>query len=133
MTDVMRYEDRHRREYLYMVKRVHSAWLELFKGNPELYSAHYSDLFLELWLAERPIRKTDALSSMRGLKSPVSASKLLEHAITAGLVQEIDNPTDARSKLVFLDPDMRNRLSGFLDQSLTELRRAIDKVDQLAK
>jgi len=127
------YEDHHRREYLYMVKRIHSAWLELFKGHPEFYSAHFSDLFLELWLAERPIRKTDAFGSMRGLKSPASASKLLDHAIAVGFIEEVDNPKDARSKLVFLNPDMRNRLGVFLDQALTELRRAISKIDQHPK
>ena len=115
-------------EYLRMTERVGEHWLEVFRNDTEFWSAVYWDLFTKLWQSHGPVRKTDALRYMTAVKSAHTAGKYLETAIGRGLVEERDNPDDARSKLVGLSPDLRQRLDAFLDRAVGELHRATDRV-----
>lgn len=115
-------------EYLRMTEKVGGHWLGVFQNDTEFWSAVYWDLFTKLWLAERDVRKTDALRYMTSVKSAHTAGKYLETAIRRGLVEERENPEDARSKLVRLAPALRERLDGFLDSAVGEMRQAAERV-----
>ena len=124
------YSERQRREYLSMIDRVGMAWLEVFQGNREFYSANYWDLLTELWRQSGPIRKTDALRCMKALRSAHTAGKYLDEALRQKIVVERENPEDARSKLVELAPDMRRRLDRFFDKAVGEVRRTSRAIDE---
>ena len=126
----MVYSERQRREYLSMIDQVGMAWLEVFQGNREFYSANYWDLLTELWRQSGPIRKTDALRCMKALRSAHTAGKYLDEALRHKIVVERENPEDARSKLVELAPDMRRRLDRFFDKAVGEVRRTIRSIDE---
>lgn len=113
---------RDRETYLSMMERLGAAWLQVFGEEAEFYSAAYWDLFTALWRSGRPMRKTEALAAMKGVKSPHTAGKYLEAAVRRGYILEEANPADARSRLIRLSPAMRRRLDGFLDTALAEVR-----------
>ena len=77
-----------------------------------------------LWRTDGPRRKTDALGLMKVIKS-------LHTAIEQGIIVETDNPQDARSKLVGLSADMRERLDGFFDAAVSILQRSGQEVEAL--
>jgi len=129
MTDDLRYSAAQRQEYLAMTDRVGRAWVEVFAGNRDFYSANYWDLLTGLWRRAEPLRKTDALKSMTAIKSPHTAGKYLQEALDQGLIREAENPEDARSKLVELTPEMRRRLDHFFDAAVGEVRRATRAID----
>ena len=87
-----KYNDAQRREYLNLTDRVGMNWLQVFEGDQDFYSAAYWDLFAGIWRAGEPLRKTEALGLMKGIKSIHTAGKYLETAITRGMVVETDNP-----------------------------------------
>ncbi|RDD62851.1 hypothetical protein [Ferruginivarius sediminum] len=124
----MAHGHRARRAYLEMIDRVTGRWLELFAGNTELYSTAYWDLLTALWSADAPVRKTDALAAIKGIKSAHTAGKYVDAAIRLGLVVETENPADARSKLLRLAPDMREHLDRFFDQALDEVEATAQRV-----
>ncbi len=126
----LRYNDMQRREYLAMIDRVGQGWLGVFSGNTDFYSANYWDLLTELWRTNGPVRKTDALRSMRAIKSAHTAGKYVQSAIQRGVLVEADNPEDARSKLVMLSPDMRQRLDAFFDAAVSEVRTANHTIER---
>lgn len=113
--------DKARRAFLGMMDRVGERWLQLFDRNPELYSAAYWDLFTTMWAAGEPIRKTEALAAMKGVKSVHTAGKYLDAAIRHGFIRESSNPSDARSKLVQITPWMQARLDEFFDEAVTDI------------
>ncbi|MDH3738311.1 MAG: winged helix DNA-binding protein [Alphaproteobacteria bacterium] len=115
------YNDAQRREYLHMIDRVGGAWLRVFGDDTEFYSANYWDLLTRLWRSAQPVRKTDALGFMTAVKSSHTAGKYMERAIERGYVVETENPEDARSRLVSLSSDMRQRLDGFFDTAVDEI------------
>ncbi len=125
-----KYNQAQHREYLEMMERNGTHWLEIFRGNREFYSAAYWDLLTQLWKGDRPVRKTEALKYMVAVKSPHTAGKYVESAIRSGLLVETDNPEDARSKLVSLSPEAKKRLDAFFDAAVTELRRSIVTIDR---
>jgi len=129
-THRMDYSRNQHEEYLRMTEKVGQHWLQVFQNDTEFWSAVYWDLFTKLWRAESDVRKTDALRFMTAVKSAHTAGKYLETAIQKGLVEERDNPEDARSKLVRLAPSLRERLDGFLDSAVNEMSRASDQVRQ---
>ena len=131
MTD--RYSDAQRREYLQMIDRVGGAWLRVFGDDTEFYSANYWDLLNRLWRSERPVRKTDALEFITAVKSAHTAGKYLERAIERGFIVETENPADARSRLVALAPDMRQRLDGFFDSAVDEIGATHANLAQLGE
>jgi hypothetical protein len=118
------YTDEQRREYLTMSDRLGRRWVEVFAGNTEFYSAAYWDLLSGLWRNPGPVRKTEALRMMTAVRSAHTAGKYVETALRHGLIVEMENPEDARSRLIVLSPGMRNRLDGFFDTAIDEIRRA---------
>ena len=129
MAPQLTYNAAQHREYLNMIDRVGRNWLEVFQGNTDFYSAVYWDLLTGIWRRQGPVRKTDALKYMTAIKSAHTAGKYLQESIDQGLVVEADNPQDARSKLVMLEPDMRRRLDAFFDAAVGVLRRASRAID----
>ncbi len=125
----LRYNTDQHREYLDMIDRVGRNWLDVFEGDTEFYSAAYWDLLTRIWKNHAPVRKTDAIGFMTAVKSPHTAGKFVDTAMRRGLLVETDNPDDARSKLVALTPHMRERLDGFFDQAVGEVRRANRNLD----
>ena len=127
----LRYNAAQREEYLTMIGRVGHAWVEIFEGNTDFYSANYWDLLTELWRVHAPVRKTDALRSMKAILSAHTAGKYVEEALKQGFIVEHENPEDARSKLVELSPDMRIRLDNFFDNAVGFVRQTNRKIDVL--
>jgi DNA-binding MarR family transcriptional regulator len=107
-----------------MLDNVAQRWLRLFDDNTEFYSAIYWDLLTRLWKENKPVRRTDALRFMTSIKSAATAGKYIDEAIQQGLLCESTNPQDARSKLLTLSPDMRDRLDAFFDEAIDEVRQA---------
>ena len=126
----LKYNTNQHAEYLLMTERIGLAWLDVFRGDTEFYSAAYWDLLTGLWRCPGPVRKTEALGFMKAIRSPHTAGKYVEAMIRRGFAVETDNPEDARSKLVVLAPDMRARLDVFLDHAITELRTSNRNVDK---
>ena len=124
----LKYSSEQRQEYLKMTERNGLNWLEVFQGNVEFYSAPYWDLLTGVWKCGGPVRKTDATKLMRAIKSAQTAGKYIESAIQHGFLNEVDNPKDARSKLLALSPDMKLRLDKFFDKAVDELINASNKV-----
>lgn len=129
MNQSLRYSESQRREYLEMTDRIGVKWLEVFQGDTGFYLAAYWDLFTRLWRADRPIRKTDALKFMVGIKSALTAGKYIETAIEKGLIIEKGNPEDARSRLLELSLPMKKRLDAFFDQAVDHLRHSCHIID----
>ena len=115
-------------EYLRMTEKVGEHWLRVFQNDTEFWSAVYWDLFTKLWQARGDVRKTDALRYMTSVKSAHTAGKYLDTAIRRGLVEERENPEDARSKLVRLSPSLQLRLDAFFDSAVGEMSEAANKV-----
>ena len=120
----LQYNKNQRKEYLNMTDRIGVDWLEVFRGDTEFYQAAYWDLFTRLWKSGIPERKTDALKFMVGVKSSQTAGKYIETAIKKKLIIEKDNPEDARSRLLELSPQMKERLDLFFDQAVDNLRNS---------
>ena len=125
------YNDAQHREYLNLTDRVGTKWMEVFEGDQDFYSAAYWDLLTGIWRAGEPLRKTEVLGLMKGIKSVHTAGKYLDSAIKRGIIVETDNPQDARSKLVALSVDMRGRLDGFFDAAVGILHRSGQEVEAL--
>ena len=120
----LQYNDHQRKEYLNMIDRIGTEWLDVFKGDTEFYQAAYWDLFTRLWKSGVSERKTDALKFMVGIKSAQTAGKYIETAIKKKLIVEKDNPEDARSRLLELSPQMKERLDLFFDQAVGHLKHS---------
>lgn len=127
----LKFNNEQRREYLHLTEQVGRKWLEIFEGDADFYSAAYWDLLAGIWRADGPMRKTDALQLMNGIKSVHTAGKYLETTLDRGMVIETDNPQDARSKLVALSPDMRKKLDGFFDNAVDALGQSAQQVEAL--
>ena len=126
----LKYNDAQRKEYLSMTHRIGEKWLDVFQGNEEFYSAAFWDLLTRIWKSGGPVRKTDALKFMTAIKSAHTAGKYIQSAIERGVLVEADNPEDARSKLVMLSVDMRQRLDGFFDAAVSEVRKTNRTLDR---
>ena len=118
MADERLFTPEERQLYLTMIDQVGTAWIDVFEGDTEFYSAAYWDLLTEIWRSPGPVRKTDALKFMKAIKSAHTAGKYIDEAVRVGLIVENDNPKDARSKLLTLSPEMRGRLDRFFDRAL---------------
>ena len=126
----MSYSAEQRQVYLDMIEQVGQRWLRLFRGDPDMYSAAYWDLLTSLWRAGQPMRKTDALAAMHGIRSAHTAGKYVDAAIARGLIVEEDNPRDARSKVLKLSPQMQQRLDAFFDQAVEDMLEAAKRVER---
>jgi hypothetical protein len=127
----LKYNRTQRKEYLNMTGRIGLKWLEIFQGNTEFYSAVYWDLLTKIWETDGPVRKTDAMRFMTSIKSAHTAGKYVESAIHHGFIEETDNPEDARSKLLRLAPEMRERLDVFFDAAVGELQKSSQTINSI--
>ena len=118
----LKYSAEQRKLCLNMTDKIGAGWVEVFQGDTEFYSAAYWDLLTNIWRQDAPVRKTDALRFMTGIKSAHTAGKYIDSALQRGILLEAENPQDARSKLVTLSPDMRDRLDQFFDRALDEVQ-----------
>ena len=125
----LKYNDKQHREYLAMTERIGHVWVEIFRGDTEFYSAAYWDLLTGIWRNGGPVRKTEALKFMKSIKSAHTAGKYVDSALGKGVLIEEDNPRDARSKLVRLSGEMKERLDGFFDQALGEIRKTSQSIE----
>lgn len=125
----LKYNSQQRQEYLKMTERNGLNWIEVFQGNVEFYSAPYWDLLTGMWKCGGPVRKTDATKLMKSVKSAQTAGKYVESAIQHEFLHEVDNPKDARSKLLELSADMQLRLDKFFDKAVDELINAGGRVE----
>ncbi len=112
--------DQHR-EYILMSRKVGTDWLNVFAGNTDFYSTYYWELLTEMWFHNKPVMVSDALRYMKSIKSPFTARKYLQKAIEGGLVAERKNPSDERSVLVELTPDLRKQMDTFFDKAICKL------------
>ncbi len=119
------------KQYLELMDSISGCWVEIFHGDTDFYSAAYWDLLTEIWRSDKPVRKTDALRYMKAIKSAHTASKYVESSLKRGFLIETDNPEDARSKLLSLSTEMRQRLDDFFDEAVGGLRRASRTVDEI--
>jgi len=127
----VKYNNAQHRQYLEMTDTVGRNWLSVFEGDTDFYSATYWDLLTEIWRADKPVRKTDALRYMTAIKSAHTASKYIEFSLQKGFLIETDNPRDARSKLVSLSPEIRERLDAFFDGAVGSVRRANRAINEI--
>lgn len=127
----LKYNDDQRKEYFKTTLRMGASWVSVFEEDEEFYSSAYWDLLTNIWMKDSPVRKTDALRFMTNIKSPHTAGKYVETAIAKGILIEEDNPDDARSRLLRLSPKMRERLDGFFDGCVSDIRTCIHKLDAL--
>lgn len=125
----MRYGFEQRKEYLDMCDRIREHWISVFHGDPEFYTSAYWDLLTEIWRHQEPVRKTDAGRLMKGVKRPHTAARYIDTALNKGVLFEIDNPEDARSKLVILTPEARYKLDIFFDAAVRELKRSLERIE----
>jgi hypothetical protein len=125
----LKYEAEQHREYLDLVERINVRWIDMLRGSAEFYSAAYWDLLTRMWRADRPVRKTDALGFMTGIRSAHTAGKYVETAIREGMILERDNPEDGRSKLLELSTPMRRRLDAYFDAAVDEVQRSVRRLD----
>ena len=120
--------DQHR-VYMDFADDTGNEWVQVFEGDTDFYDAAYWDLFRNMWRARTPVRKTDALKFMTSIKSAHTAGKYLDVALEKGLIIEQDNPKDARSKLLNLSSDLRNRMDRFFDYIVEEMRKTCKTID----
>jgi hypothetical protein len=119
----LKYTAAQRKLYLGLTDNIGANWVDVFQGDTEFYNAAYWDLLTNIWRHDKPVRKTDALRFMTGIKSAHTAGKYIESALRRGFLLESENPRDARSKLLTLSPDMRARLDQFFDLAVDEVRQ----------
>ena len=113
-----------------MIDNITPHWLRVFDQKTGFYSAVYWDLLTRIWKSDRPVRRTDALRFMTSVKSAATAGKYINAAIRQRLLREYPNPQDARSKLLELSPDLRERLDVFFDNAVGEVRQANQRIRQ---
>lgn len=125
------YNDQQRRSYLSFSNQIGLNWIKLFEGDMDFYSTVYWDLFRHLWQESEPVRKTDAINAISGVKSPLTATKYIETALARGLIIEKENPRDARSKLLALSPQLRAQMDAFFDDTVDAMRKAVKELGKL--
>ena len=126
----MKYTAEQQREFIKLSRKTGASWIDVFQGNTDYYATYYWDLLTEMWFVNKPIMVSDALKSMRSVKSPFTARKHLQKAIDGKIVIERKNPDDERSMLVELAPNLRANLDKYFDGvigSMIELAENIKK------
>ena len=124
----LKYSCDQRREYINFTRKMGAKWVEVFQGNTEFYSADFWDLLTEMWYINKPVMVSDALRSMKSIKSPFTARKYLQKVIEKGIVLETKNPEDERSTLVELSAEFRADLDQFFDTVLCDLSQTVQSV-----
>jgi hypothetical protein len=125
----LKYNNDQHKEYIDMTTRIGQKWIDVFDGRTEFYDATFWDLLTKVWYSDTPVRKTDALKFMTGIKSAHTAGKYVEQALAEDLLAETVNPGDGRSKLLTLSPRMRERLDRFFDGAISEVRKSNHEIN----
>lgn len=119
MSSRVTHEDRD--QFLAALRRQDDFWSQCF-GN-DFYQLHYSDLFTKMWQGgNAPVPRSVAYQFMAHL-SEQTAKKYLNQAVSAGLLEEIPNPSDGRSRLVRLTADASERMRRWVDYSIKAYRQ----------
>ncbi len=118
MTKPITHQDR--LYFINALRQQDDCWSECFGG--EFYQLHFSDLFTKIWqLGETPVSRSEAYRFMAHL-SEQTAKKYINQAIAAGLLMEIPNPTDGRSRQVQMTPKLKRCMERWLDVSVEAYR-----------
>ena len=105
-----------RRRFLLALRELDDAWVAAFhkSGFGDIY---FSRLFTELWLRDSvAVSKTVAYDLVKGV-SVQTAMKYVNKAIADGYLEEIDNPTDKRSRLLRMSPRLRDQFAQVIDRA----------------
>jgi len=109
-------QDAARTRFLLALRELDEAWVSAFHqtGFGDIY---FSRLFTELWLRnDVAVAKTDAYDLVKGV-STQTAMKYVRRAIEEGYLEEIDNPTDGRSRLLRMSPLLREHFVQVIDRA----------------
>lgn len=103
-------------QFLLALRELDDAWVSAFHraGFGDVY---FSRLFTELWLHDAAaISKSDAYDLVKGVSSQ-TAMKYIRRAIAEGYLEEIDNPSDGRSRLLRMSPRLRSLFTQVIDRA----------------
>jgi hypothetical protein len=109
-------QSRTRRRFLLALRELDDAWVAAFhkSGFGDIY---FSRLFTELWLRDSvSVSKSVAYDLVKGV-SVQTAMKYVNKAIADGYLEEIDNPTDKRSRLLRMSPLLRDQFAEVIDRA----------------
>ena len=109
-------KSRARRRFLLALRELDDAWVAAFhsSGFGDIY---FSRLFTELWLRDSvAVSKTVAYGLVKGV-SVQTAMKYVNKAIADGYLEEVDNPTDKRSRLLRMSPLLREQFAQVIDRA----------------
>lgn len=112
-----------RKRFLIALRELDDAWVSAFHrvGLGDIY---FSRLFTELWLrGNDAVTKTDAYELVQGV-SLQTAMKYVRQAIADGHLEELENPEDARSRLIRMTPGLRELFNGVIDRASEAFGRA---------
>ena len=112
-----------RAHFLYALRELDDAWVSSFHrvGLGDIY---FSRLFTELWLrGNDAVTKTDAYELVQGVSSQ-TAMKYVRQAIADGHLEELENPADARSRLIRMSPGLREQFNGVIDRASAAFQQA---------
>jgi len=116
MKSTIRSLDKRREHFLQALRELDDAWVSAFHktGFGDIY---FSRLFTELWLrADDAVAKSDAYELVQGVSSQ-TAMKYIRQAIAEGYLVEFDNPSDGRSRLIRMSPELREQFNGVIDRA----------------
>ena len=77
-----------------------------------------------MWQGGKPVARSTAYLYMTHL-SEQTAKKYVNQAIAAGLLMEIPNPADGRSRLIQMSPVLQDKMERWLDVSIRAYRDAL--------
>ena len=112
-----------RKRFLIALRELDDAWVSAFHrvGLGDIY---FSRLFTELWLrGNDAVTKTDAYDLVQGV-SLQTAMKYVRQAIAEGHLEELENPGDARSRMIRMTPGLREQFNGVIDRASEAFGRA---------
>ena len=105
-----------RTRFLMALRELDDAWVSAFHrvGLGDIY---FSRLFTELWLrGNDAVTKSGAYELVQGV-SLQTAMKYVRQAIAEGYLEELENPKDARSRLIRMSPRLRELFNGVIDRA----------------
>ena len=111
-----------RLNFIQALRRQDDCWSECF--GDEFYQLHFSDLFTKMWQGGEPVARSTAYLYMAHLGEQ-TAKKYVNQAIAAGLLMEIPNPQDGRSRLVQVSPTLQSKLERWMDISVQAFREQL--------
>lgn len=116
-----------RLRFVLALRELDDAWVETFHetGFSDVY---FSRLFSELWLrGSAAVSKTDAYGFVTGVGIQ-TAMKYVRKAISEGYLIEVDNPADARSRLIRMSPTLARRFEQLIDRAEAAFAQAFGTV-----